>query len=54
MLLGGERVLRLEVEIFPEDFVYDKSTGHYNKTRFEQLFMIILNFNFPKHFFSIQ
>ena len=40
---------------FPEDFlkifVYDKSTGHFNKTKFEQFFMIFLNFNnFPKHF----
>ena len=31
---------------FPEDFVYDKSTGQYNKTKLEQFFMIFLNLNF--------
>ena len=36
---------------FPEDFVYDKSTGQYNKTKLEQFFMIFLNLNFSKHFF---
>ena len=50
MLLGGERVLGLEVDKFSWRFVYDKRTGHY-KTKFEQFLMIFLNFNnFPKHF----
>jgi len=37
-------------QVFLKIFVYDKSTGHFNKKKFEQFFMIFFNFNFPKHF----